>query len=204
MMGVAVKRLQSDETGGVLVEATVMLAILFVFVLGSVDFLMAMYQWNAATKAVQQGARIASVSAPVSSDLSTMTGLGAGVDPGEPMPYFKRTCASNSCSGGGTYNATAMATIVSGRGCGFNPIYCAGMTTFFPRIQTQNVVVTYEQTGLGYAGRPGGPVPTITVTLQNLPFQFFFLNGLRGFGNIQIAPIATGTAEDLSSSAPTT
>ena len=86
MMRGRMKQLRADETGGVLVEATVMLVILFVFVLGSVDFLMAMYQWNAATKAVQQGARIAAVSSPVSSDLSTMTGLTGGVNPGEPMP----------------------------------------------------------------------------------------------------------------------
>ena len=59
MMRGRITRLGADETGGVLVEATVMLVILFVFALGSVDFLMAMYQWNAATKAVQQGARIA-------------------------------------------------------------------------------------------------------------------------------------------------
>ena len=100
MMRGRITRLGADETGGVLVEATVMLVILFVFVLGSVDFLMAMYQWNAATKAVQQGARIAAVSSPVSSDLAALTGLGGGVNPGEPMPYFSRVCASGSCSGG--------------------------------------------------------------------------------------------------------
>jgi len=207
MMTSRIKRLGADETGGVLVEATVMLVILFVFVLGSVDFLMAMYQWNVATKAVQQGARIAAVSSPVSSDLVTLTGLGGGVNPGDPMPYFSRVCASGSCSGG-TYNSAALDTIVFGRGsaaCGdATSIYTAGMCDFFPRILPANVVVSYEYTGLGYAGRPGGPVPTITVTLQNMPFQFFFLGGLMGFGNIQIAPIATETGEDLSSSAPTT
>jgi Flp pilus assembly protein TadG len=207
MMRGRIKQLGADETGGVLVEATVMLVILFVFVLGAVDFLMAMYQWNAATKAVQQGARIAAVSSPVSSDLSTMTGLTGGVNPGEPMPYFKRVCASGSCSGG-TFSSAALNTIVYGRGntaCGnATSIYTAGMCDFFPRILPANVVISYEYTGLGYAARPGGPVPTITVTLQNMPFQFFFLGGLMGFGNRQIAPIATETGEDLSSSAPTT
>ena len=52
-----------------------------------------------------------------------------------------------------------------------------------------NVSVSYAYTGLGFAGRPGGPVPTITVELQNLNFQFFFLGGLMGFGNIAIFPI---------------
>ena len=72
-------------------------------------------------------------------------------------------------------------------------------------------MITYEHTGLGYAGRPGarptagepgGPVPTITVALQNLPFQFFFLGGLMGFGNITIPVMTTTTGEDLTSTAP--
>ena len=200
--------LPADERGGVLVEATVMIPILFIFVLGSIDFLMAMYQWNAATKAVQLGGRIAAVSSPVSSDLSAMSGLEGGAAPGvDPMPYFIRTCngATSSCSGG-TFNAAALNTIVLGRpsaACVGTPlVYCTGMQDVFPRIQPANVVITYEQTGLGYAGRPGGPVPTITVSLQNLPFQFFFLGGLMGFGNIAIPVMTTTTGEDLSSSAP--
>ena len=209
MMRQRLKRLRSDERGGVLVEATVMLVIIFTFVLGSVDFLMAMYQWNAAAKAVQLGARIAAVSAPVSSDLATMTGVGGGVNPGDPMPDFTRVCdgAAATCSGG-TFSATALDTIVYGRGSGnctgATSYYNFGMCDVFNRIAPANVVITYTQTGLGYAGRPGGPVPTITVTLQNLPFRFFFLGGLMGFGNIQIAPIATETGEDMSSAAPTT
>lgn len=205
-------RLRADERGGVLVEATVMLTLLLVFMLGSVDFLMAMYQWNAATKAVQLGARIAAVSSPVSSDVTSITGLGGGVNPGDPMPSFVRSCngATSSCSNGGTFSSAALNTLVYGRGsnaCGDNTtgFYTAGMCDIFSRILPANVVITYAQTGLGYAGRPGGPVPTITVSLQNLTFQFVFLDGLMGFGNIQIPALTTTiTGEDLSSSAPTT
>ena len=57
--------------------------------------------------------------------------------------------------------------------------------------------------GLGYAGRPGGPVPTIKISLQNLPFRFFFLGDLLGFRNIHIPEVATTmTAEDLYSCSP--
>jgi uncharacterized membrane protein len=53
------------------------------------------------------------------------------------------------------------------------------------------------------AGRPGGPVPTITVELQGLNFHFFFLGGLMGFGDIVIPSMRTTiTGEDLSSNAP--
>ena len=66
-----------------------MLVIMFVFVLGSVDFLMAMYQWNAAAKAVQIGARIAAVSDPVAGELDAITGLEGGATPGTyPPPAF--------------------------------------------------------------------------------------------------------------------
>jgi hypothetical protein len=65
------------------------------------------------------------------------------------------------------------------------------------------VVVVYAQTGLGFAGRPGGPVPTITLSLHHLPFQFFFLSGLMGFNNVQIPALTTSiTGEDMSSTAP--
>lgn len=201
------RRVSADESGGVLVEVTVMLTIVLVFVLGSVDFLMAMYQWNAATKAVQQGARVAAVSDPVSIDLQAYTGIGGAVYPGDPMPYFKRICdgAAATCSGG-TFSAAALDTIVYGRGsaaCGDSTsIYMSGMCDLFARITPANVNITYEQVGLGYAGRPGGPIPSIKVTLQNLPFQFFFLGGLMNFANIQIAPVVTITAEDMRSGAP--
>src|SRR5713226_1153130 len=100
-----VLRFARDNNGGVLVEATIMLTIMFVFVLGSVDFLFAFYQWNAAAKAAQVGARIAAVSDPVASGLN---GLSAGVvnaslRPGSAMPSFTVTCdgdaATCSCRG---------------------------------------------------------------------------------------------------------
>jgi hypothetical protein len=65
------------------------------------------------------------------------------------------------------------------------------------------VVIIYAQAGLGFAGRPGGPVPTITISLKNLPLQFFFLSALMGFNDLRIPPLTTSmTAEDLSSGAP--
>lgn len=196
-----------------LVEAAVMIPIIFVFVLGSVDFLFALYQWNAASKAAQLGARIAAVSNSVASDLNSLSVsvLSSSVLPGDTMPTFVRTCdgATATCSGGSTntYDATAMSVIVYGRSgsaCGdATDYYQAGMCDFFGRVTPANVVIKYEQTGLGYAGRPGGPVPTITLTLQNIPFQFFFLGGLMGFANLQIPAMTTTiTGEDLSSNAP--
>jgi Flp pilus assembly protein TadG len=208
-----------DDNGAVLVEVTVVMTIMFVFILGSIEFLFALYQWNAATKAVQIGARIAAVSDPVAAGLNNLSlaVVSPSVPPGSAMPNFTITCngatASCTCStvgacpGVGAYDPAAMDTIVFGRGSSScsdaTSFYDTGMCDIFPRIRAANVTIVYTQTGLGYAGRPGGPVPTITISIQNLPFQFFFLSGLRGFKNIPIPALTTSiTAEDLSSNAP--
>jgi hypothetical protein len=208
-----------DENGSVLVEVTVVMTIMFVFLLGSVEFLFVFYQLNAATKAVQIGTRIAAVSGPVAAGLNGLSTAVVGdfVPPGARMPNFVVTCdgsderctcsADGACPGDVAYDRAAMATIIFGRGSSScldaTSFYDTGMCDIFPRITAANVVIVYAQTGLGFAGRPGGPVPTITVSLKNLPLQFFFLSGLMGFDRIQIPPLSTSiTAEDLSSGAP--
>src|SRR5262245_43270268 len=210
-----------DDNGGVLVEATIMITIMFVFVLGSIDFLFAFYQWNVATKAVQVGARIAALSDTDANWLNSLSALvvSASLRPASAMPRFTITCdggtatcsCHGACIGVAGYNATAMQTIVFGRGskaCGdATSSYSAGMCDVFDRITPANVRIVYTQpaapAGLGYAGRPGGPVPTIKVSLQNIPFRFFFLGGLLGFRDIQIPNAATTmTAEDLYSCSP--
>jgi Flp pilus assembly pilin Flp len=210
-------RLWRDGTGAVLVEVTVVMALIFVFILGSIDFLFAFYQWNAASKAIQVGARIAAVSDPVAIGLNGLSAavVNSFVPPGAVMPDFVVRCESKpetcscigACTGVGAFNRVAMNTIIFGRGSAScsdaTSFYRAGMCDIFSRITAANVVIVYTQTGLGYAGRPGGPVPTITVSIENLPFQFFFLSGIMGFDKIQIPALTTSiTAEDLASGAP--
>ncbi|WP_409192557.1 TadE/TadG family type IV pilus assembly protein [Bradyrhizobium sp. RDM4] len=217
----AIRRVWSDQTGGAFVEAAVLIPILFVFLLGSVDFLYAFYQWTAATKAMEVGARLAAVSDPVASGLtgSSNVAVSAAVpigsaQVGDTMPDFKITCESSvctctrgTCTGMGSYSATAMNTIVFGRSgsqvCGdATSSYDAGMCDIFPRITAANVQIVYDQTGLGYAGRKAGPVPTIAVSLRNMNFQFFFLNGLSAFANLPMPKFtATVTGEAMSSAA---
>jgi hypothetical protein len=204
-----------DRRGGPFVEAAVMIPILFTFLFGSVDFLYAFYQWNSATKAVEVGARLAAVSDPVASGLNDIAknAVSASVRVGDEMPAFTVDCngASASCScsgscGGVGYAATAMNTIVYGRGSSAcddaGSYYFIGMCDIFWRIEPSNVRIVYQQTGLGFAGRVAGPVPTISVSLQNLTFQFFFLNGFGGFSNLTMPAFTTTiTGEALSSAA---
>src|SRR5262249_5210937 len=113
-----VLRFIRDDKGAVLVEATIMITIMFVLIIGSIDFLFAFYQWNAAPKAVQVGFRFAAFSDPVQRGPN---GLSAGVvsaswRPGSAMPSFTVPCdggtpISNSrgaCKGVAGYTATAM------------------------------------------------------------------------------------------------
>jgi hypothetical protein len=73
------------------------------------------------------------------------------------------------------------------------------MCLIFPRIKPENVRIEYVHTGLGYAGRPGGPLPTITVGLIGLNFDFIILSGFLGLPPISMSGLtATATAEDLS------
>jgi Flp pilus assembly protein TadG len=211
-------RFLRDQDGGPFIEAAVMIPILLTFVLGSVDFMNAFIQWNQATKAVEVGARIAAVSDPVASGLNTIPtrALSSSTLLGDTMPDFQVTCDGNTqactctrgtCTGMGTYNATAMNLIVFGRGGNAacttaTSYYTAGMCNMFGSITPANVKVVYSQTGLGFAGRVAGPVPTITVSIENLQFQYFFLGGLMRLANMTMPPLSTTvTGEGLSSTA---
>jgi Flp pilus assembly protein TadG len=206
---------QRDETGAVFVEVAVLFPIIITVLFGSVDLLYAFYQWNAAAKAVEVGARIAAVSDPVASSLNRLSDQAVlnGSSPRSPMPSFAVTCngSSETCTCAGacvgmapnSYNGTAMNRIVFGRGstaCGdTTSYYTTGMCDVMPSITAANVLIVYQQTGLGYAGRPGGPVPTITVSLQNMKFQFFFLSFMLRAAIPMPAMTTTITAEDLCS-----
>jgi Flp pilus assembly protein TadG len=219
-----IRQLSRDDQGSVLVEVSVMIPIVFVFLLGVVDFLNAFQQWNAATKAVEVGARLAAVSDPVASGLNgqpTGNNLASAVvannstSAGAAMPTFRVVCdgaastctCTGTCTGVSGYNAAAMNTLLYGRGntaCVATPTsyYFAGMCNFFP-VTAANVEVIYAHDStdsLGYAGRDDGPVPTITVKLKNVQFQFFFLGGLLNFLNITMPDQATTvTGEGMSS-----
>jgi hypothetical protein len=204
-----------DESGATFVEFTAVVFTFLIIVLGFVDFSYAYYQWNSATKAVQYGARLAAVSDPVVEDLRELDGLSEDVIPGDPMPDFGFECTASAtngsagtCTNEATYSADAMQILVFGRmsdgsarttcDAAQTDVKLFGMCNIFSRIDASKVIVNYEYTGLGYAGRPGGPVPTITVRLRNLTFQYVFLGDLLGLSNITLPSFATTvTGEDL-------
>ena len=178
------RALRADAGGATSVEFGLISGVLFALLFGITDFGYAFWQWSSAAKALQLGVRLAAVSDPVASDLKTYTGLSSTVLDGDPMPYYQRVCngTSKSCSGG-TFDQTALNAIVYGRGnasCPTAPQPFAPMCQIFTRIKPENIVIEYVHTGLGYAGRPGGPIPTIKLSLTGLNYDFLILNGFMG------------------------
>ncbi|TIP08271.1 TadE/TadG family type IV pilus assembly protein [Mesorhizobium sp.] len=214
-----IRRFAKSEDGATMVEMAIVSTLLFTLVLGFVDFGYALYQWNAATKAVQLGARLASISDPVATALATAaptTTPGAPVIAAAYGPFAcTYTAGTGACTNGGSFNAVNFSRVFRGDTTNTNDDACPiitpaqrlttrpGMCHFFPGLRRDNVVITYSATGLGYQTRLGGPVPTITVSLQNRTFQFFFLGGLLGFGNLAMpSMLSTVTGEDLKSTSP--
>ena len=206
--------LSRNDAGTTTIEFTIVVLLFFLLTFGLVEFGYLLFQYNSATKAAQYGARMAAVSDPVWSPLITLTSTGT---PGGPwQTAYSVTChgtnasgSSGSCSGtaSGNYSASAMQNLVFGRGqttCGtIGADGDPGMCDIFDRITPENVSVQYSNTGLGFAGRPGGPVPTITVTLTGLTYQFFALGALLGFGDVTMPDFkVTMTGEDLKVAAP--
>jgi Flp pilus assembly pilin Flp len=217
------KQFLADENASTMVEHSLTMGMFFVILFGIIEFSFIYYQWNAAAKAVQFGARQAAVSNPIPTGFSAMTGVGGSVFAGDPMPDFDITCIGTNTAGSAvsctgtitTATPAALQALVFGRDpatgvarsiCDFSPKTTEaqrrglGMCNYMfgDRLQGNNVRVRYDNTGLGFAGRPGGPVPTITVSLSNMQYQFIFLSGLMNFTPVNLPSFATTvTGEDL-------
>lgn len=202
----------ASQSGSTMVEMAIAMPMLLTLLLGFVDFGYAFYQWNAANKAVQVGARLAQISNPVASGLLLEAKTPSNsLDVGNPVPAntYNYICtasaagvASCTCGSGATCqdltaNQAAFDFIFNGNSS--RP----GMQTFLPLLAKSEVQIQYQASGLGYWTRPNGPVPTITVSIVNHQFQFFFLAGLLGFNNITMpSMLSTVTGEDMKSTFP--
>ena len=200
------RRFCAERSGTAMVEMAIALPLLLTLLLGFVDFGYAFYQWNAGNKAVQAGARLAQISTPVALGLpsetltqSDVTKIGTAV----PAGTYDYTCTASTagvacCSIGAGTCLAANASQAA-----FDAIYDgtanrAGMHDFLPMLEKSEVRIEYAASGLGYWTRPGGPVPTITVSIVGHPFEFYFLGGLLGFNNITMpSMLSTVTGEDL-------
>lgn len=199
-----------DSRGATLIEFTLVVTILLSVTFAVVEFALAMWQYNAATKAAYDGVRYAVQSDPVISEITDYNAVvDDGLSPGQSLdlntlPAFTVRCTSGSCTctsgncstiGGLTYDATAFDAIVAA--------VARHLAFVAPDTVADHVFVEYTHVGQGFAGRPGPDiVPLVTVGLTGLNYQFI---AMQAFGLDQI-PIAVGRmslpAEDLSSTWP--
>lgn len=165
-MRILASSLLRDQRGSA-AEFALVLPLMLLFFFGIIE--VGLYGWaiNRAEKATQFGARLAVVTDPVASGLTSQSYVGTVVGgvtltQGDPIPAAALgliTCTSAGCSSFG-FDPVAFALIVN------------RMQLIEPSITAGNVVIEYRGSGLGYAGDPGGMdiAPLTTVRLQNLRF----------------------------------
>lgn len=199
-----------DQRGATLVEGLLAFPVILLACAIIIEFSAAVIQYNQTVKALQIGARQLAVSDPIATNFLAAL-EPTGVPEGGAVP---NTPASAVCGAGTTAcDTTGLARLIFGSDgrCDTNVAGgVSGMCDMNGRIRAENVRVSYYRSGLGYVGRPGGPVPTITVEVRNLNFDFLFLGaimrlaalgGTTGFPDAIAIPAnpVTITGEDLRS-----
>ncbi len=195
------------KDGAVTIETSIVITTVIFLTVCVLEAGLAYWQWNSAQQAARHGARIAATSDPIAIDLTTMTGLGNGVEAGDPLPDYTRICSGKtySCNQGG-FNQTALGELVYGLDgdgvCASTSPERRGVCDIISNIGPENVEISYDGSGLGLAGTPAIPAPLITVTIKDLEFDFIFLNALLPNKFQKLPPVSVSVmSEDLSSGA---
>jgi Flp pilus assembly protein TadG len=173
-----IRRLIRSDAGSTAAEFGMVLPLLIMFLLGTIDVGRFLWTCNRAEKAVQMGTRYAVATDMIPAGLASynfaITGTGSVLQ-GNPVPasaFGGATCqlvsgtvtctcyTGATCPSLGTANTTAFNNVV------------ARMQAFYPGLSASNVVITYDNVGLGYAGDPNGSdvVPLVTVKVTGLTF----------------------------------
>ncbi|HEX7850922.1 MAG TPA: TadE/TadG family type IV pilus assembly protein [Sphingomonas sp.] len=201
-----IRALLRSTAGATAAEFGLLTPLLLSFMIGTIDVGRFLWTCNRAEKATEFGARFAVTNDVVATGLSgyDFATLG-GIPQGDPIPRSAFGGADCSSTGGvvtctcktgatcpplGTANATAFNNIV------------AQMQRMYPGLTANNVKVSYEYSGLGYAGDPNGiqVSPLVTVKISQVTFTPMLF---RFFGNATVTlPAYTSslTLEDGKSS----
>lgn len=200
------RALTSDRRGASAAEFALVLPLLLILLFGIIDAGRLLWELNRAKKATQYGARIAAVVNPVEQAIADEQFIGKVVGgttllqgtviPASAMgPVICQTAtdvASVTCDSTASGLTSPKSVDTAAFGFIFNR-----MDVMFPQIEPSNVVVTYEGSGLGYAGNPYGAdvAPLITVGLRNVQFEPITLLLFASFSLPDVE--STLTSEDL-------
>lgn len=197
-----------DTRGASAAEFALVLPLFLLLLLGMIDAGRFLWEFNEAKKAAQYGARIAAVVDPVEGAIASESFIGKVVSgttitQGDVIPagamgaivcQTPDTIANVTCTG----NAPTLTSASAPDSAAFQEIF-ERMDVIYPQLEPSNIVVTYEASGLGYAGNPYGPdvAPLITVGLRDVQFRptSFLLLAAVTLPAVE----STLTSEDLSS-----
>uniref|UniRef100_A0A2A3JZT2 Pilus assembly protein TadE n=2 Tax=Alloyangia mangrovi TaxID=1779329 RepID=A0A2A3JZT2_9RHOB len=189
------------ETSGLaMTEALIVVPVLMLVCGAMVEFGLMVYEWNQTLKAMQVGARRAAVSTPLT-DISALSDYGASLSQGDPVPMPPpdppepgNTYAVSCGAGASPCDEAALTRLMNGSDDDGSGI--TGIRDIAPFIAPENIRITYQHSGLGYVGRPFGPVLTVTLEVRDLAFDLLLLDMLVPI-TIPAHPVAI-TSEDLS------
>lgn len=164
-----IHRLLKSRSGNTGFEFALLLPLLMLLLLGFLDAARFIWSVNRAEKATHMGVRYAITTDMVASGLASYAFTQNGLAQGAAIPtsaFVGVTCTSTGCTNKGAgpapgYSAAAFNNIV------------ARTRAFMPEIQPANVIVEYDNSGIGYAGDPNAPdvAALVTVRLTGLTFQ---------------------------------
>jgi hypothetical protein len=163
--------LRLDRSGSTAAEFALVLPLLLVLILGVIDGGRYLWEVNRAEKATQMGARLAVVTAPVSSGLVGQDYIGVGgltqgdIIPASALSDLRCVRASCSCSGTCPTNASIADPNAFDR-------IVQRMQVIKQDIAAGDVTVIYKGSGLGYAGNPYGMDISPIVTVEVVGSQF--------------------------------
>lgn len=189
-----------DEEGAALVEAALVLPVLLLVVFALTDLSLYFWQRGLALKAADLAVRAAIVSDAVAE--------GPGLTPGESETYWfgrppgARCASANACPAFRVTCQPARGCACPDGGCRFAfsarklaPVLAAARA-ILPRLEPDNLRLTYATNGLGYVGRPP-PVPVdVTLEIVGLGFEPVFA-GLLFRGTLPLHASATLPSESL-------
>lgn len=167
------RRLIAADAGSSAAEFGLVLPLLLLFLFGIIDGGRLMWTWNQAEKATQMGVRMAIVTDMVPDGLSTFN-YGTTLGQGAIIPttsFGTATCSKPANAVSCSCTTAPCPTLTPYKPASFDAT-AQRMKYFLPSLQPSNVIIDYENSGLGYAGDPNGPdvAPIVTVRLTGVTF----------------------------------
>ena len=175
-----------DRRGASAAEFALVLPLFLLFLLGTIDAGRYIWAVNEAEKATQIGVRwaVATQIIPGGSDSNGLLQhdfIGDGVEtgtavdstnfPGVSCQASGTTVACTCKTSGQCKNFTYTTTTTASKNAWASLI--GRMQAIYPGLSASNVLIDYDNAGLGYAGDPNGAdvAPLVTVSLRDLRFQ---------------------------------